>query len=82
MHREDLSILVLTVLVSLKFHLSLGYKMLNHSMHGAGRRCSQFHRIECNVMHKFSLRIGSNPISELETTPARIPFACILCVCE
>ena len=40
MHREDLSILVLTVLVSLKFHLSLGYKMLNHSMHGAGRRCS------------------------------------------
>ena len=41
--------LVLTVLVSLKFHLSLGYKMLNHSMHGAGRRCSQFHRIECNA---------------------------------
>ena len=31
-HIEDLSIPVLTVLVTLKFLLSLGYKMLNSSM--------------------------------------------------
>lgn len=73
-HQGDLSIRVLMVSVTLKLHLSSGYKMLNRSMDPV--------QLEDDVLVCFTgtlddaimffLGIGTNPVSEFETTPARI----------